>query len=294
MHYNGPVVRPPHEANSILLEVTVGCTHNRCRFCTFYRDTRFKVAPLRQVEEDLKEASFFRPDAKRVFAVGGDPFSLSVSKLKALASLVRQYLPQANIGTYARITSIFRKSVEELRELRSLGFNDLVIGVESGDDDTLKMANKGYTSQDIVRECLKLEAADINYYVIYLGGLAGRGKGEQNALRTAHIFNQLKPSHMYITSVAILPDSDMYQDVLSGAFRESTELERIKETLTLVRNIKNPIVLYGQSIANPVNFIAELPKDRTDLIRMLEDTIGSFTLEDESLLRRHRESLKAV
>lgn len=74
MHYNGPVVRPPHEANSILLEVTVGCTHNRCRFCTFYRDTRFKVAPLRQVEEDLKEASFFRPDAKRVYAVGGDPF----------------------------------------------------------------------------------------------------------------------------------------------------------------------------------------------------------------------------
>lgn len=217
-----------------------------------------------------------------------------MSKLKSLASLVRQYLPQANIGTYARITSIFRKSVEELRELRSLGFNDLVIGVESGDDDTLKMANKGYTSQDIVRECLKLEAAGINYYVIYLGGLAGRGKGEQNALRTAHIFNQLKPSHMYITSVAILPDSDMYQDVLSGAFRESTELERIKETLTLVRNIKNPIVLYGQSIANPVNFIADLPKDRTDLIRMLEDTIGSFTLEDESLLRRHRESLKAV
>lgn len=115
-----------------------------------------------------------------------------------------------------------------------------------------------------------------------------------NASSTAKVFNQLNPSHLYMTSVAILPDSDMYQDVLSGAFHESTELERIQETLTLVRSLENPIVLYGQSIANPVNFIAELPKDRTELIHTLEETIDSFTNEDEFFLRRHRESLKAV
>lgn len=144
------------------MEVTVGCTHNNCRFCTFYRDTKFAMAPLWQIEEDLQEVRLFQPNAMRVYALGCDPFSMSVPKLKAIASLIRRYLPQVNIGTYARVSSLFRKSIEELKELRALGFNDLVIGIESGDDDTLKAVNKGYTAGDVVRECRKLEAAGIN------------------------------------------------------------------------------------------------------------------------------------
>lgn len=294
MHYTGPVVRPPHEAYSVLLEVTVGCTHNSCRFCNFYRNTRFRMASLEQIEADLKEVQKLNPHAKRVYALGGDPFTLSVDRLKTVGALIKSYLPDANIGTYARITSIRPKSVDDLKELRTIGFNDLVIGIESGDDEALRFMNKGYTSDDILKQCLKLEEAGINYYVIFLGGLAGRGKGKQNAQNTATVLNQLHPSHMYMTSVAVLPDTELYTDVTNGKFEEASELERIQETLELIKALKNPITLYGQSVANPVNFVAKLPEQKDSLIQELEDTIAKFTNTDEVSLRKYRESLRSV
>lgn len=294
MQYSGPVVRPPHEANSVLLEVTVGCTHNQCRFCTFYRGTKFKIAPMSQVERDLKEVSRINPNAKRVYAIGGDPFSLSVSKLQEIGSKIKEYLPKANIGMYARITSIKNKSVEELKVLRAIGINDLVIGVESGDDDVLKIVNKGYTSDEIIQECLKLEAAGISYRVIYLGGLAGHGKGEENAIKTANVFNQLNPTFLYLTTVTIFQDSDMYKDVITGRFTESTEQERIQEMLTLIQNLKKNIIVHGLSVSNPIQFSGELPRDKGAITEMLEEVINNFTKEDELALRHLRDSINVI
>jgi len=294
MHYNGPIVRPPHEAYSVMLEVTVGCTHNSCRFCSFYHGVHFHMSSLSQVEEDLREARRHDSEAKRVWMVGGDPFSMSTNKLKTLAKLIHRYLPKANIATYARVSSTFHKTVEELRELRAMGINDLVIGIESGDDEALKQMNKGYTSADILRECHKLEEAGINYYAIFLGGLAGHGNGTRNAENTAAVLNQLHPSHIYMTSVAVLPDTKLYEDVRNGKFQEAGELERIKETLTLIKLLKNPITIYGQSVANPVSFSARLPEQREKLITELERIIASFNERDEAQLRRYRESLHSV
>ena len=291
MHYTGPVIRPPHEANSILLEVTVGCTHNSCRFCTFYYDTPYRVAPKKQVEHDLQEAKRRNPFAKRLYAVGGDPFTLRTGKLIDLAQLIRQYFPNINIGMYARVDSMYNKTVEDLKRLKAEGINDLVIGIESGDDEVLSQMDKGYTSADIVRECLKLEEAGIAYRVIFLGGLAGKGNGECNARNTAHVLNQLHPTHMYMTSVAVQMESALYQDVLDGRFTEASEYERIAETLSLIKQLQNPIVLLGQSVANPVNFIASLPEDYQELTSMLELTLRRFTDNDENSLREYRERL---
>ena len=291
MHYTGPVIRPPHEANSILLEVTVGCTHNSCRFCTFYYDTPYRVAPKKQVEHDLQEAKRRTPFAKRLYAVGGDPFTLRTGKLIDLAQLIRQYFPNINIGMYARVDSMYNKTVEDLKRLKAEGINDLVIGIESGDDEVLSQMDKGYSSADIVRECLKLEEAGIAYRVIFLGGLAGKGNGERNARNTAHVLNQLHPTHMYMTSVAVQMESALYQDVLDGRFTEASEYERIAETLSLIKQLQNPIVLLGQSVANPVNFIASLPEDYQELTSMLELTLRRFTDNDENSLREYRERL---
>ncbi len=291
MHYTGPVIRPPHEANSILLEVTTGCTHNSCRFCTFYHDTPYRIAPKKQVESDLQEAKLYNPNAKRIYAVGGDPFSLRTGKLIDLAELINSYFPKINIGMYARVDSMYNKTVDELKLLKQHGINDLVIGIESGDDEVLEKMDKGYFSQDIIRECKKLEEAEISYRVIFLGGLAGKGNGKRNALNTAKVLNQLNPTHMYMTSVAVLEESKLYQDVLEGKFTEASEFERIEETLILVKNLHNPIVLLGQSVANPVNFIAELPSDYDELTDMLEATLTRFTQRDEASLRAYRERL---
>ena len=121
MHYTPPAIRPFQAIGHVMLEVTTGCTHNRCKFCSYYRNVPFRVAPMSQIEEDLQEVSRHNPGAKNVYALGGDPFTLSVHRLKEIGSLIKQYLPEASIGTYARITSITPKSVEELRELRAIG-----------------------------------------------------------------------------------------------------------------------------------------------------------------------------
>ena len=155
MHYHGPIIRPPTEADALFIEVTVGCTHDKCTFCNFYQDYPFRVAPLSQIEEDLREAAMYDPNIWKVWASGGNPFALSTDRLAEVAKLIRKYLPLARIATYARINDIYHKSVEDLRYLKSLGINDIVIGIESGDDEVLSHVNKGYTAEDILRECKK-------------------------------------------------------------------------------------------------------------------------------------------
>ena len=138
MHYTGTIWRPPYEAYSALIQVTAGCTHHKCKFCTLYEDVpfKFRMSPLAEVEEDLKEISRYYRNAKRVFFTGANPFVLSFDKLKTLAELVKKYYPKVgSIGCFARITDITPKTTEQLRELRELGYNSLTIGVEAGDDE---------------------------------------------------------------------------------------------------------------------------------------------------------------
>ncbi len=136
MHYTGTIWRPPYEACSALIQVTAGCTHHKCKFCTLYEDVpfKFRMSPLSEVEADLKEMSRYYRNAKRVFFTGANPFVLSFDKLKTLAELVKKYYPKVqSMGCFARVTDITPKTTEQLRELREMGYNSLTIGVGAGD-----------------------------------------------------------------------------------------------------------------------------------------------------------------
>lgn len=294
MHYNGPIVRPPTDAYSLMLEVTVGCTHNQCLFCNFYQGYPFKMAPLSQIEEDLIEVSRIRPDLKEVWAAGGNPYALSVSRLEKIALLIRKYLPQARISTYARVTDLMNKSVDDLRYLKQLGFEDLLIGIESGDDEALTFMNKGYLSYDILQQLKKLEEADVDYRVIYLGGIAGKGKCKESAVKTAELLNQLHPYMIFLTTVAILPDTPLKQDVEKGLFKEPGELERIEELKTLVEHLENEIYVYARSVSSAVDFTGYLPKDKETILNYLKDVIDHFNENDELKVKQRRKQLKSV
>ena len=168
MEFHGPIIRPGTDADSVFIEVTAGCTHNGCTFCNFYRDTPFYVAPFEQIEKDLQEAKQAYPNAKKVWASGGKPFALSTEKLIALGKLISKYYPDAIVSTYARI-------------------DDVMIGIDSGDDAVLSFVNKGYIAKDIVTECQKLDEATFPYRMIYLGRLAGKG----------NLFKVLEKVHIY-------------------------------------------------------------------------------------------------
>jgi len=292
MHYTGTIYRPPAEAKTLLLQVTVGCSHNRCIFCGMYKDVPYSIETIEQIEEDLNEARSVRPDTKRVYLVGGDPFVLSFERLKTIAEKIKDYLPHCEtISMYARITNIKTKTAEELKVLRCLGINHLYIGIETGHDETLTRIHKGNTAEEAVIQCKRLEEAGIAYHGIYLNGLAGRYKGEISAFETAKLFNKLKPKTIGITSLILIPGTELYEQKLKGEFIEATEFERVQELKCFIEQLETRTKVFANHVSMATPVLGKIPDDRTKMLKVLQDTIDDF---DEGELREYREQLKQL
>lgn len=308
MHYTGTIWRPPYEADSLLLEVTAGCTHHSCRFCTLYSDLpfSFRMSPIEDIESDLLEAQTLRYNPasimtnrlrglsrpkpiQRVFLTGANPFVLKTDKLLEIAALIRRYLPSVeSIGCFARITDSKNKTEEELRKLRQAGYNGLTIGAETGDDAALSFMRKGYTSQDIVIQCKRLEQAGIEYGFFYLTGISGRGKGEAGAKASADIFNQLHPFLIGPNMLTIYPESELYQDIQNGGWEEEGELEKYRELRVLVENLNISTCFAAMGASNAFQLRGRLPEDKEKLLETLDRIISKA---DEAELMRYRKNL---
>lgn len=292
LHFTGQVWRPPYEASSQLLQVTAGCTHNQCKFCSLYHGTKFRLSPIAEIEEDLKVIRSYQPKARRVFLTGANPFALSYNRLVDLGLLIRKYLHHCkSIGMFARISDIKPKTVEELSNLRHLGFDSISIGTESGDDHTLMTMNKGYTAKDIVEQCKKLEEANIRYNLVYLTGLAGKDKGEQNAINTADVFNQLHPFTINVVSLTVFPDSKLYEEMQHGHFIEATEHERLLELRTFIANLHIETTLLGNTVSNTVPLIGMIPNEKARLLNELDWAIKKM---GENELRQYRDRIQSL
>lgn len=296
MNYTGTIWRPPYEASSLLLEVTAGCTHHKCKFCTLYDDLpfSFRMSPLEAVEADLKEAkaqySLWKDHkVTRTFLTGANPFVLKTEKLLRIGKMVHQYFPECRtIGCFARITDVTRKTDEELEKLRQAGFDGLTIGVETGDDEALRFMNKGYLSKDIVEQCSRLDAAHISYNFFYLTGISGAGKGEAGAMATSKVCNQLHPGLIGANMLTIYPESELYQEILNGNWKEEGELEKYKELRVLIENLHIPVIFAALGASNAIPLQGRLPEDKEKLLEVIQDIIASVS---EQELRKYRKNL---
>ncbi len=292
LHFTGQIWRPPYEASSQLLQVTAGCTHNKCKFCSLYHGTKFRLSPITEVEEDLKVIQQYQPRARRVFLTGANPFALSYNRLLDLGLLIRKYLRYCeSIGMFARISDIKPKTVEELKNLRHLGFDSISIGTESGDDETLARMDKGYTANDIIEQCKKLEEANIRYNFVYLTGLAGKNKGQQNAINTAMVFNQLHPFTINFVSLTVFPESKLYQEIQNGEYVEATEHERLLELKTFISNLNIETTLLGNTVSNTIPFVGMIPNDKVRILNELDLAIRQIS---EHELKQYRDSIKSL
>ena len=294
MHFHGPINRPQTDADSLFIEVTAGCSHNACTFCNFYKDTPFMVAPLSQIEEDLKEAKREWPNAKSIWASGGNPFVLSTEKQIAVWDLMKKYYPDARISTYATISDFKQKSVEDIKKIKAHGLDEIMIGIETGDDDVLSFVNKGYTAQDILDAGKKMDEAGITYRMIYLGGLAGKGKLVESAKKSAQIFNQIHPYYMMLTNVSVLPGTKLYNQMQAGEWTEATEKERIEEIRTLIAELNIPITINSGTSTSSVRFEVTLPQEKEQILSELDKTIDQFDEQTEAALAQWRHSMRAV
>lgn len=271
MHYTGTIYRPPFEARSLLLQVTTGCSHNRCSFCTMYRDEPFRVEPLDQIEEDLAEARQYVPNVTRVFLENGDPFALSADRLEQIAVMIHAYLPRVEtIAMYASIKNVISKSDEELRRLRNLGINELNIGVESGLDEALVYMNKGYTSDQAKHELNRLKEAGIDYGANIILGCAGPERRHENAAATAALLNETKPYLIFTGTIHSDPGCPLYEDIQNGRFVESTFGEYLDEEEELLELLDlTDCYLFGLHPSNIVTMHGNIPEDKAAMLELV-------------------------
>lgn len=292
MHFTGRTWRPPYEANSVIIQAASGCAYNKCTFCNLYKNERFRMSPMEEFEADLAEIKAYQPHARRIFWTGANPFAMSYENLKLRALTVRDYLIKCQtIAMFASIRDIKNKEVWQLKKLKAMGINGLSIGVESGDDETLALANKGYTSSDILEQCRKLDEANMEYYFVYMTGLAGKGAGYRNAVRSAALFSQLNPYFISVDSLTLFHGTELYEMAQKGAFVPAGEKERIEELQVFANNLNIRTHLFANTVSNFVPVTAYLPYDREKLTNTLQSVLEHTT---EKEMQAYRMSLKSL
>lgn len=275
MKYTGTTYRPPIEANTLLLQVTVGCSHNSCNFCTMYKDVSFKIELIEQIEKDLQEAKLLYGVQKRIFLLNADAFVLSARRLKEISAKIIEYFPEMEVITmYASIRNIMGKSDEELRELREMRINDLWVGLESGSDEVLKNINKGHTANDAYEQLERLNKAGIRHNDIFMMGAAGKGKAIESATAMAKLINKTGSNVAGVTSLGFFPGTEISKAVENGTFTPATELEILQEERKLIEliNVEN-MPFYGDHPINAARLRGILPRDKNELLKTIDSAI---------------------
>ncbi len=281
MHYTGPTFRPPYEAYSLLLEVTVGCSHNACTFCSMYRSVPFSVAPLEQIVEDLADAARDYPHARRVFLVNGDSFCLSATELANIADMIHEALPAVeSIGCYAAVPTIASKTDEELAMLAEKGYAELNVGLESGLDDVLAFMNKGFTADEARTQLARLHKAGIPFNINIINAAAGPDRIAEHAAANAGITNDVQPTLVFVSPLHVDPGTPLEFLIERGEFAECTLGQYLEEEIAYLEGLElDDCVFFGLHVSNPVPVQGLLPRDKQALLRHLREGMERISPE---------------
>lgn len=285
MKIEGTVYRPPVEADTFLLQVTAGCTHNACRFCNMYREKQFHMIDEDIVRFNLAEAKrisdIYKRPVRRVFLMDGDVFSLSADKLEEKINLIRQYHPEMEvISMYAAVRSIKSKSDEDLQRLKDLGVNDLHIGYESGLDDVLSQMNKGTSLADSVEQAERLNRMGIRHNGTMILGLAGKGRGEESGHAMAELINKIKPQMVRLMTLSVFDNCELAEDIKVGTFIEAGEKEILTEEKIVLENIELPeLHFWANHVLNSTPVAGYVGKDREWMLKRIERSLEEINEE---------------
>lgn len=278
MRYEGTIYRPPSEARSLIVQVTVGCTHNKCTFCPMYKDKKFHIRQFEEILEDLKEARCDYPRVDRIFFADGDALCLSTDKLLNLLNAVRAIFPECTrVGVYSRASHILRKSDEKLTQLRDAGLGIVYVGAESGSAKVLERVNKGETPEQIKEGVQKAERLGIEVSVTFISGLGGKELMEEHAVKTGKMIGEMGASYVGLLTLMPAPGTKMFEDMLSGAFKPLSILEVEQELKLILTNAdcKKDCVFRSNHASNHLILRGTLPKDKDKMIMQVVRTMKS-------------------
>lgn len=283
MEYEGIVIRPPSEAESLILQVTLGCSHNRCTFCPTYKGRRFQIKDLDRIKEEIDEMAPCGP-FRKVFLADGDALIIPQDKLIAILQYLKERLPGLRrVGLYGNAKSILRKSVEELRALKALKLGIVYLGVETGDPTLLEKVRKGASYEQMVEAGRRVKEAGITLSATVLLGLGGVEHGQQHALATAKILSDIDPDFASALTLMVVPGTPLHEEMESGRFQLPSPFQLLEELGTLIAHTHFTNCYFTSNHAsNYLPIKARLPRDKEAVVRLIQKVVSS---QDASRLR---------
>lgn len=286
MHYEDPVFRPPCEAGSLIVQVTLGCPHNRCAFCGMYKMKKYRVRDPEEVKADLRQARLLYRHVESIFLADGNTTAMNSEKLADILAYARHLFPEAErVSSYGGARFLKGKPVEALRRLREAGLDIIYFGLESGDDEILTMMDKGVNSEGMIEAARRVKEAGIALSVYILMGLGGEDLWRQHAENTARVLNAMQPDFIRPRTLALLPGIPLYEEAREGRFREASGETIMRELQVLIGSLNVDGALFiSDHISNYIPVYGRLPQDREKMLASIEMALDN---PGEYLAPRH-------
>lgn len=279
MNYEGQICRAPMERASYMLPVAVGCAYNQCKFCMLFKHLKYRELPLEQVEQEILRVKNLGGSPQKIFLGDGNAFGLSTERLLKITGMIHENFPGVkSINMDATVTNIAEKSDEELMLLKEAGISCLYLGIESGLDDVLGAMNKDHTLIEAYEQIERLKSFGYNYAAHIMAGVAGKGRGLENAEKTAEFLNRTSPVSITNFSMFVHKDAPLYPDIEAGRFEPADELECLREERRLLELLEIENAEFdGFNDFIKVRIRGRLPEDREKMLARLDKEIEKLS-----------------
>lgn len=274
MRYEGMVYRPPSEARSLIVQVTIGCAHNACTFCTMYKDKKFRIRKKEEVLEDFQTAyDNYGDNIRRIFLADGDALIVKTPDLLDILNFIKEKFPSAErVTSYGTPGDILRKSEDELKSLAEAGLGMVYMGAESGDAVTLKDINKGVSREEIIEAGKKLRRAGIQSSITLISGLGGRARRKEHAVESAKLISDIRPDYVGFLTLMLDESTEIYRKIAAGEMELLTPDEVVEEMRLFLTNVDSPgTVFRANHASNYVVLKGNLNEDIEGMLRKLDE-----------------------
>ncbi len=286
MYYEGKIYRPWPEANSVLIQTTLGCTHNKCTFCDMFRGKRFRIRKIEEIFKDIDEARQIYPHVRSIFLIDGNVLVLKTAFLLKILGKITSTFPECSkISLYAGLNDLRRKSVDDLKALQQAGLTLAYTGLESGDPVILERIKKGLTPDQAEKGMAKAKAAGIDVLVSIIFGIGGKERSREHIVETTRLLNLMKPEQLAPMALAIQPGTELARQVETGAFIQATPLQILEEEKYLLENLAGFETIYwGDHANNIVSSRGVLPASRDRFLGRIKHAIACHPVTEQEVL----------
>lgn len=270
--YDYPLYRPPSESNSLIIQATLGCSHNKCSFCNMYKSKKFTIKPLENIKNDINYFRQIYAHVEKVFLADGDALIIPTEDLKEILTYIKRVFPECErITLYGSPKSILNKNLEELKELKTLGLSMIYMGVESGDNEVLQDINKGVNSEDLVKAAKRVRESNILLSVTVIAGIGGKEKSRNHAIRTGKVISSMSPDYLGILTLMIEEGTNLHSKIISKEFELLNDKDILSEIQLLMENIdvNETVVFRCNHASNYISLRGTLPEDKDKLLKQI-------------------------